>query len=139
MLFLLLKRLQLLISKFETFIIKLKVGFTVLPNLKKKFTEENWRNRGKNIVNKLTKSRFWKINNCACENYICFTSITAPQKSSNGARVQRMKTDIDIPSETTSGTQGRTFEAEISNLFKSIQPQPKIGLFFYKKKTADCN
>ena len=35
MLFSLLKILQLLVGKFETFIIKLKAGFTELPNFKK--------------------------------------------------------------------------------------------------------
>ena len=68
-------------------IIKLKVGFTVLPNLKK-FTEGNWRNRDKKIANKFRKSRFCKIKNYACENNICLTSITAPQKSSNSTRTK---------------------------------------------------
>ena len=43
--------LQLLVSKVETFIMKLTAGFTMLPNLKK-FTEGNWRNRDKKIADK---------------------------------------------------------------------------------------
>ena len=39
-------------------------------------------NRDKKIADKFTKSRFY---NCACKN-------NTPQKSSNGARAQRMKT-----------------------------------------------
>ena len=69
------------------FIIKLKVGFTVLPNFKK-IHQRKLRNRDKKIANKFTKSRLCKINNCTCENNICFTSITAPQKSSNGMRTK---------------------------------------------------
>ena len=71
MLFSLLKLLQLLVSKFEKFIMQLKASFTVLP-IKKKITEGNWRNRDKKITDKFTKSRFCKIKNCACENNICF-------------------------------------------------------------------
>ena len=73
------------------FIIKPKVGFIVLPNVKKKFNDGNWRNRYKKIADKFIKSRFCKIKNCTCKNNICFTSITAPQKPSNGSCTQRMK------------------------------------------------
>ena len=88
----------------------------VLPccQIKKKFTEGNWRNRDKKIADKLTKSRFCKIKNCACENNIC---ITATQKSSNGARAQRMKT---ISSNLKINIKSSTFYCKSLNLIGSL-------------------
>ena len=63
----------------------------VLPccQILKKFTEGNLGNKDKKIADKFTKSRFCKIKNCACENYICFYKHHgAPEIEQRRARIK---------------------------------------------------
>ena len=84
------KILQLLVGKFETFIMQLtSSGLQRVAKFKK--INRRKLELGKGTC-RYTKSRFWKIKNCACENNICITSITVSQKLSNRTRAQRMKT-----------------------------------------------